>query len=468
MSDHTKEKRKSILLWGFFFLLFLILNFATRIGGQTDDMYYYTMGMDPNFTYINWIRDMWTGWSSRLIINCLCVFFNVAPHLVWRIANTFSLALIPVLLWKISDASLERNRDAAYLSCLLFLLVPYVVLGEAGWIVTTVNYAMPAAALLACLCLLRKISRSAQIKTWEWALYFISACIATDAEQSCIFMLTVYTVFFGWMLIQKKKEGRTGVALLTGFAWIRAAMILICPGNAIRKSLIIAENYPAFGEFRLSDKLMTGIFAVGSDMFLIFFAVTFTMTLLLAITVWKRCQTWYKRLTAAVPLTASLVFPGLVCLMVWQDHSANALTGGGWFASLKNVLVSLGILEMQNQIWDRLPLLFYALVVLIFLCLFLSLYWAFENSETGIVTACALCLGCCMKGAIAFSGSIWLSHARTGIYMALAEIFVILQLYRQWKQTEPAQTTRKFLFILTPFAFINLLVSFACAILYVR
>lgn len=461
------NKKRIIFIWGLFSLWALLLHLILRIGGQTDDTYFYTVGTAADFTYIQWIKDMWFGWSSRLIINCLCVFFAVAPHIIWKLVNTVFITMVPLLLWKMSGATKDHLQETAVLSCALFMMMPYIITGEAGWIATSVNYTLPAACVLICIYMLWKITMNQRIAKWEWFAYFAAACIATDAEQGCMYIAAVFCAYFFWMLKNKRTHCRGIILAFTLFSLLRMAMVFICPGNLIRKGLVIKENYPEYGDFGLFDKFLAGIYSVSSDFFLVFISLTFVMLLFLCLLVWKKHRTWWKRIISAIPVLFTTMVPVIIGVLVYNDYAVNAKDGASLGLSIKNVMTSMGILGNYNLLWNRIPFLFYIGLVLLFLCTFSSIWWALDGRQK-YITLFLLALGCCTKGAIGFTGSVWLSHSRTGCYLVLTEMFVIMQLYMAWRDIKEIYVQKWFLYLVSFLAVLNAFVSYGVAVLYVK
>lgn len=445
-----------------FISILLMLNLAVSIGETTDDMYFYTIGTAPEFTYGGWVKDMWFGWSSRLIINCLCVFFATAPYVVWKIVNTICMAVIPMVVYKITGNTEENDIKIFTLLC--FFMIPHIVTGEAGWIATSSNYVLPTACLMICCIPIWKIIYERQIISGEWIIYCLAAFVATDSEQGSFCVFAMYSICLAWMLFQQKKQYEIEIIVLSIISVIRLLMTFLCPGNQVRKGLIIKENYPEYGGLTFFQKFQAGVYSVASDMFLIFFSLTLLMTTLLMALVWKKEKQRYKCVIASVPFAANIVLPIGGCLLILKEKYIEP--GIVWKTAIKNALTSLGILGMKNMIWDSLPIVFYTVLIAVYICIFLSVYWIFGKTGKMIVTELVLFLGCCTKGMIGFTGSVWLSHSRTGYYMAISEIFVLVQMYRHMKSTEIMFSGKKILTILVPFAVLNIIVSFLCVTQY--
>lgn len=273
-----------------------------------------------------YLAHRYVNWTSRVVSEFVLVNVIRIP-ILWRVLNFLMFVTFPVILAKIFGKGRMINWCAAG----AVLLFPFHDMGTAGWITTTVTHFWPLWGIFYLGLLIKKTMTKEQIHVGEFILGLLTAVVTCSHEQYCVILFVIF-LLYGFYLWQQRRENAavsniTGVkrALLLTLIVINIAslaVILLCPGNAARNAVSIAD-LPIYETFGFGDKLYLGllsierVFIANADA--VFFAVVFIWTLL----VYTKTDDYKKTLLSGLPLlilfgqTVLLTaYPGLSGLFV--------------------------------------------------------------------------------------------------------------------------------------------------------
>ena len=264
-----------------------------------DDVFFYeatkrtTLGAYLSHRYVHW--------TSRVVSEFVLVNVIQCP-ILWRIIDFLMFATLPVLISRILGGGGLANWAAAA----AVLLFPFHDMGTAGWVTTTVTHFWPFWGIFYIVMLLKKMAAEERIHTGK-----------TYAANLAV-LLVLYGVYL-WL--QKRKPGNLPVLVpLMLVNVISLAVIALCPGNAERNKVSIAD-LPIFGEFGFGEKLYLGllsierVFIANAD--IVFFVVISVWTVLVC----GKTKDFKKTLISALPLFILFGQTGPVLGWSWSDLS---------------------------------------------------------------------------------------------------------------------------------------------------
>lgn len=376
-----------------------------------DDIVYFKTLMDGRNIW-EILAHRYQTWSSRLAIEF--VLIPIVHHtMVWRILDTIIFASIPILICKLMNA----NRKLSWCVAAFVLLYPFSDMVSAGWISTTTNYLWPLWCILFIGVLLKKLIFHEKIKWYAGAAGVFACIYGSSQEQVAIIMLLLFFLT-GFYLWKEKCYKLPLLYLYSGINIISLTVILLCPGNQIRKIQEIEGRMPEFSEFTIWHKLYMGLANVERIFIANINNIFLIMTALLAILVYIKTKSYKKTLFSSIPI---LLLLGQS--VIRMSH-----------IRFKNIFV----IPKQDVRWDfkspqtYLPLLFLAV------CIAGILYALYQlMKENRIMYLCtALLLGCGLASGVVmgFSPTIYASAERPYIYLYF--IIIIVCLY-QLKALQP-------------------------------
>lgn len=281
-----------------------------------DDVFFYeatkrtTLGAYLSHRYVHW--------TSRVVSEFVLVNVIRCP-ILWRIIDFMMFATLPVLISRI----LGGGRSANWAAAAAVLLFPFHDMGTAGWVTTTVTHFWPFWGIFYIVMLLKKMAAEERIHTAEAVFGVLIAVVTGSHEQYAVIMAVLLVLYGVYLWLQKRKPGNLPVLVpLMLVNVISLAVIALCPGNAERNKVSIAD-LPIYGEFGFGEKLYLGllsierVFIANAD--IVFFIVISVWTVLVC----GKTKDFKKTLISALPLfilfgqtVLRTAYPGLSGLFV--------------------------------------------------------------------------------------------------------------------------------------------------------
>lgn len=281
-----------------------------------DDVFFYeatkrtTLGAYLSHRYVHW--------TSRVVSEFVLVNVIRCP-ILWRIIDFMMFATLPVLISRI----LGGGRSANWAAAAAVLLFPFHDMGTAGWVTTTVTHFWPFWGIFYIVMLLKKMAAEERIHTAEAVFGVLVAVVTGSHEQYAVIMAVLLVLYGVYLWLQKRKPGNLPVLVpLMLVNVISLAVIALCPGNAERNKVSIAD-LPIYGEFGFGEKLYLGllsierVFIANAD--IVFFIVISVWTVLVC----GKTKDFKKTLISALPLfilfgqtVLRTAYPGLSGLFV--------------------------------------------------------------------------------------------------------------------------------------------------------
>lgn len=414
----TKERRTIAIIIGLLLLLNLSINLLgtgiTPIGGGDDQAFSkYLLGGN----LWGFLKSRYTGWSSRLVIE---VVLSTLTHVtfLWRIFNTvamFGVVYIPYYLIMKENDDIINSRKLM-ISYALFFMLPFKMFYETGWMATTTNYLWVLfAAELAMLPSLLTLMGSQVKKSKVLSVISLVALVyAANQEQMVVILILGNLGLLGIFIYQHKRIGRILLQLaITGTSLL---MILIAPGNAVRK---VKEVHwlPLFPTLSSIKKVELG-FSSTLGHFYFSFNILILVLLMLLLLIYIN----QKREIICMVIGAPI---GLMVALMLKDTDLGKVYPGIQKISTSVTLYGTNIIfgDLQSWIPD-------IILMAVSITILLGIMLVSKNQGRWIIIG-ILMLGVLSRIIMGFSPTIWASGERTYLFLYESIICVCLYLYNQ-------------------------------------
>lgn len=291
----------------FFFLLHL-----TFVGFTNDDAFFVELRSQWDSLFALLV-DRYLTDSSRVLSEALLFTLVRLPFFVWQVLDT----LICILVYHCLTVLLVNDKYSKgnIIVFLAFASYPYMHMGSAGWICTSLNYMWPLAALLYALSGAFRRYRGDRIPAWKYTLYLAAIIFTANCEQSAAMLAMTFGMAFVFALLDKRSKWYELAAVLIGVAGILFAML--APGNDER-TIMEAENWmPEFFDLRFLEKARLCSVFVFEHFVMIPDVIFFLFALLLAFCGAGRGveadgvgRSGLDRAAALIPLAVDVIFTG--------------------------------------------------------------------------------------------------------------------------------------------------------------
>ena len=336
-------------------------------------------------------------------------------NLAWRISNPFVLTVFIAVV----EEFLPIRKSKASKAVSLFAVFPSMVLVDAGFIATTVNYLWPITFGLLCLFPVR--NRLLRVKTPLWYKLAIIPLLAyaCNMQQMCAVLLGVLlcTNVYLWIV---RKEFDFYVLLQTvavGAMAVYSYSLNVFSDNS-RMLRETARYFPDFGELNILEKAELGFsstfYCMTSEIRLAFVGFT-AFALFLAVCGLKYCRKNSIRAVSVLPLAFSLVF-GVLSLI--EPEWIKAVCGG---------MVNGGVGKAEYVFSPVSDLLY--LIALI--CIVISVLSLLKAKSSRMISVLILSAGFGSRMLMGFSPTVWASGYRTFAILFVAFILIALLIINQ-------------------------------------
>lgn len=248
----TKKKMINLLIYVSIFIVFAIVLKPVK-PYYGDDII--NMGILNNKSYFQWLIELYTRWSGRIILTSLLVLLLNLPLIIWRFLNAFFLTLLVISIIKIT------RLKSYYMYFVLFLILyfPINVLNSSSfWITGSLNYLWPISSSFYLIYVLREFYDRKNINNFQFVLSILFCIIGSNNEQTGIVLISFYTII---LILIFKESRRLNRKILTLYLlmWVGFLVLMLAPGNFNRFNVEMLGIMPNFRMLTFYDKLLYGI-----------------------------------------------------------------------------------------------------------------------------------------------------------------------------------------------------------------
>ncbi|MGN0367998.1 MAG: hypothetical protein ACI4EK_04375 [Wujia sp.] len=341
------------------------------------------------------------GWSSRVIINSLCVILAHFPIWIWK---GITIGLLVAMYRMLCDLFGENDQFAGSLFVLL-LLYPMEAIVDVGWMATTISYLWPTVLAVMSSYSIVWVLAERKMSVWKVIGVMIVTVLAANKEEISVILTLVYGCAVLWLFL-KKLHKKT--------SWIWAIQLLVSLVSVLFH-LLSKDNASRYekvgGQDTLFDKLEIGYSSTLQHLFMSYDLFFFVVLMIALIFVIKERKRILDVMVALLPVLTYLGF-GIYGLIL-SDGVFDR------FVFRKEALAyGLSISRGKYEI----PMVWVILIVctLSLLCVLYTLFHILNEKRFVIV---GLFLACLIgRLTVGFANSGWSEYFRTyvGMYYALA------------------------------------------------
>jgi len=382
--------------------------------------------------------DVWSMWSSRIIVFIISEpFAGLLPQFVWKAVNICVIVMAAVFVSKIfvCDAANRENisdcnnrynservnyrRTCNAMIVSFFLMYNLYEMSSTGWVASTANYMWPAASGLYVLLSIKKALCLERLKKYEYPLTVAALIYASNQEQVCAVLLTIYLYYIGYAvrakLIRHELIRVNRFVLLQSFLCMASLIyILLWPANYLRYEAETARWFPAYSTLTFLEKVSIGISSTLNYFVMTPSVLFLVLSLLLSIGIFAKYKSLWIRIISVTPLFVNTV----AFIYVFTDY----FMADGTF-TLKNprdIFQLYGILGTADAARFYIPHILYAAMISVFAA---CLYIFFNDRKKFFLPFCVLLLGISSRVMMGLSPTVFTSSYRT--YLILNFSFII-------------------------------------------
>ncbi|MGX7328441.1 hypothetical protein [Enterococcus bulliens] len=380
----------------FIFGVFLYINLNIEQVLFNDDLVFLReIAKEYHGNYYDYFLHRYQVWTSRSIIEFVLTFM-VQHVVIWKIINALAMTIICIVP---SFYVQSKNRIfTLIMSTCFFLLIPFNILKEAGWIATTTNYLWIFATAILVFFPIIKILQNQGVPKSIYGLSLIPLLYAINQEQ----MLVLVSGFIICIVLYLILNRRNVSFLIPHLVLIACMYIYIFtnPGNAQRTVVETHHYLPEFENFTLFHKFYLGYCTTLKSLFFDFkpfIAMNFFLIAVLSIISNKSTV---KKILGFLPLGLYFI---TVANKNWIDMSFDLI-------SLNNSKLLLVVLS-------------FCLIIYI-----IGLYGVSESINQFVIVFLLISSAVCVRIILGFSPTVWASGDRTYLFtylqILLASVFL--------------------------------------------
>lgn len=303
MTDLKKNKENQWIMLVTF--IFFSLLHSTFVGFTNDDSYFQTLPQGFH-SLLELLVHRYETDSSRVLSEAFLFTFVQLPFFVWQIADVLICML---LFYSLKELVVRDNVKTDYWMVFLgFAMYPFMHVGSAGWICTSLNYLWPLATLLYTLTLAKKRQQGERVPVYSYVLAVLAFLFTANCEMSAALLVMLYVVAALYAFFEKRKAGYEITGIIFGLAGIIFAFS--APGNDER-TLMEAENWmPEFFDLSFWEKARLCSVFVFEHFVAIPDVIFFLFALLLVIVGLPKAKKAWQKVLVVLPVGVDVLFTG--------------------------------------------------------------------------------------------------------------------------------------------------------------
>lgn len=240
----------------FLFLISCLILIHWHVGMSNDDLFFAKQSLSLDF-----FKQRYGEWSSRLITESILVMFMHMPFVLWKITNSIMICGcikgLECLFW--NDEKKFINNFIVILLCFLY---PIQELNNAGWGATTINYLWPMVFCLPSFIADKKVIEKRKLCKKFQIFSIVTLIIGTDVEFAWTFSFIMTIMTF--LLIRNQKDILLYYFCKFFILLIAFFKIVLCPGNSARFFSEVSNWFPDFLTLSIFDKIYLGTVSTAS------------------------------------------------------------------------------------------------------------------------------------------------------------------------------------------------------------
>lgn len=391
LHDFSSEKKSKI----FIFFVFLVHMFLPLNWG--DDKVFFKL-------YQSGYEKFMLG-QTRTLVGSLTFIFSKLP-ILWRVLNPFILILLLVVINRIINL-IYHKKGMNFFS--VFVLYPAMVLVDAGFMATTVNYLWTMTFGLTAVYISLKDFYGQKTRWYEWLLGSLVLVYSVNSEQMVVILLMI---FFVMIFVCKMKNPM----VLLEFGICIAGILYDFYSNFFKDNprfeREVSRYFETFPDLNVVEKFELGFsstfFCLSMKICVVSIPFILFLIYLVYVTV-KRYDEFANRLPSVTLLIITII---LVLLSAFPNNRIYKFLSGGY------VNYKMG---MAHYSFSLVPdIIFLLILVLLLMSIYLIVY---DSGKKAIVFLAFVC-GLFSRIMMGFSPTVWASGHRTFSVFMMSLIFI--------------------------------------------
>lgn len=345
------------------------------------------------------------NWSSRVLVNPLIWIVSFFGVPVWLVLD---ILVILFTFWGINRL-LFKGKDIkfTYITLLVFLLFPFYIDITAGWVVTTMTYLWPLAAVIAACFTIRNYFDGKRTGILQAVLSVLLTLYATNKEELSVMMFVIFLTMF----VMSVKEKKISYVFL--MQWLVSAGELVFHLTSQNNQ---ARAVSKGGSFSILDKVELGFSSTIIHLFDNFSFMALWLCIFLVIGVCILSKKVSHILISVIPLAVWIIncFGADKQMFGLYDRNMYCFEFAG------PLFVSEG---KYNSLSPWLALL---VAIILIVCITASVVFIFGKDKKTILLVSLLAGGFGGRMTASFGEYGWMPFARTFTFFYFAMIIIIM------------------------------------------
>lgn len=351
--------------------------------------------------------------SSRLLTDSMTYIF-CRWHILWRLFNP---VILTVLIKSLTELIPTKSRRLTALIFGFTLIYPTMIIVDAGFIATTVNYLWPITFAVINILVFQKLYGGQRFNpiylgTIPLLLYSL------NMEMMSAVLTFVFILGCAMMIYNKKIRVFPFIQALISIGGLLVAYLGNINGDNSRMVREIGRYFPEYGELNIIEKLELGFSSTFycMTMKLSFASAAFiAFTVFLAVTVFKYRKNIALRLTVLFPCVFAVVF-SLISVTPLKDSGLITFFTGG----MQNYKMSKAVYSFE-PVPD-------ILFVIIAVCVLITVSILLKDKLEVLKAFLLLGTGLGTRLIMGFSPTVWASGYRTFAIFIITMIIVAVMI----------------------------------------
>lgn len=351
--------------------------------------------------------------SSRLLTDSMTYIF-CRWHILWRLFNP---VILTVLIKSLTELVPTKSRRLTALIFGFTLIYPTMIIVDAGFIATTVNYLWPITFAVINILVFQKLYGGQRFNliylgTIPLLLYSL------NMEMMSAVLTFVFVLGCALMIYNKKIRVFPFIQALISIGGLLVAYLGNINGDNSRMVREIGRYFPRYGELNIIEKLELGFSSTFycMTMKLSFASVAFiAFTVFLAFTVFKVSKNICLRISALFPCVFAVIF-SVISVTPFSNSDFVAFFTGG----MQNYKMSKAVYSF-NVIPD-------IIFLIIAVCVLITIAFLFKDKLEVLKAFLLLGTGLGTRLIMGFSPTVWASGYRTFAIFIITMIIVAVMI----------------------------------------
>lgn len=264
--------------------------------------------------------------SSRLLTDSMTYIF-CRWHILWRLFNP---AVLTALAWILSELIPAKNKKLRNIMLCALIIYPTMIIVDAGFIATTVNYLWPITFAAINILVFQKLYGGHRFRVIYLAVIPL-LLYSLNMEMMSAVLCFVFILGCCMMIYNKKVHLFPFVQGIISIGGLLVAYLGNLNGDNSRMVREIGRYFPEYATLNIFEKLELGFSSTFycMTMKLSFASAAFiAFTIFLAVTVFKSSKNVMLRLTALFPCAFAFVFSVISVTPLNNSDFIQFFTGG--------------------------------------------------------------------------------------------------------------------------------------------